>query len=319
MVQIKQRFDSDDHYKGGNTKEYIVIHDTGNYTDSDEGNANYFCTGSRNSSAHYFVDDDSITQIVMDDDCSWHCGDGGGAYGIGNRNSIGIEQCRVNGVVTDRTKNNTLELVAMLMKKYGIPESKVVRHYDASRKNCPASFNLDGKWTRWFQFKNELHNLVTGGSVTPITSTGGLLRVRLSWSNARSQKGAYTVLQNAIDCAKANVGYRVYDSNGYQVYPKLVVSIPVAPQTIYNVAYLQSYIGAVVDNIAGTRTLGLCPLLKVGSTGNVVRFLQSKVGAVVDGAFGYETKALVIRFQINSGLVVDGIVGKNTWRKLLGL
>lgn len=166
MVDIKQRLDNDDHYVGGNTKEYIAIHDTGNGTDSDEGNANYFCTGARDASAHYFVDDDSITQVVQDNDCSWHVGDGANAYGINNRNSIGIEQCRVNGVVTAKTQANTLDLVVMLMKKYNVPEAKIVRHFDASRKNCPASFNLDGKWTRWYDFKNQLH-----ARLNPIPST----------------------------------------------------------------------------------------------------------------------------------------------------
>jgi len=66
MVEIKQRLDSDDHYSNQNKVEYLVIHDTGNANDSDEGNANYFCTGTRNASAHYFVDDDSITQVVLD-------------------------------------------------------------------------------------------------------------------------------------------------------------------------------------------------------------------------------------------------------------
>lgn len=186
MVTIKTRLDNDDHYDGGNTKEYIVVHDTGNKTDSDEGNANYFCTGSRGASAHYFVDDDSITQVVQDNDCSWHCGDGGMKYGIGNRNSIGIEQCRVNGVVTAKTQANTLDLIVMLMKKYGIPESKVVRHYDASRKNCPASFNLDGKWTRWTQFKTELHNKLNPVVVKPTAIYGVVTATVL---NVRSGRG----------------------------------------------------------------------------------------------------------------------------------
>lgn len=156
MVNLKTRFDNDDHYEGGNTKEYIVTHGTGNTTDSDEGNANYFCTGSRGASAHYFVDDDSITQIVKDEDCSWHCGDGHGAYGITNRNSIGIEMCCTNGVYSAKTIFNTIELIAMLMRKYNIPMEKVVRHFDASRKNCPSALNLDGKWTGWIVFKNQL-------------------------------------------------------------------------------------------------------------------------------------------------------------------
>lgn len=155
-MDIKTRFDNDDHYDGVNKIQYIVIHDTGNVTDSDEGNANYFCTGTRNASAHYFVDNDSITQIVRDVDGAFHCGDGKNAYGINNRNSLGIEMCRVNGVVTEITETNTLELVKLKMKEYGVPAERVVRHYDASRKNCPESFNLDGKWTRWSRFKAKL-------------------------------------------------------------------------------------------------------------------------------------------------------------------
>lgn len=158
MVKITQRLDKDDHYMGGNTKQYIVIHDTGNATDSDEGNANYFCTGKRNASAHYFVDNNSITQVVLDNDCAFHVGDGKGKYGITNKNSLGVEQCRVNGVITSVTVNNTLDLVVILMKKYGIPESNVVRHYDASRKNCPASFNSNSKWSGWDKFKKDLHD-----------------------------------------------------------------------------------------------------------------------------------------------------------------
>lgn len=188
MVPIKQRLDNDDHYDGGNTKEYIVIHDTGNATDSDEGNANYFCTGARNASSHYFVDNDSITQVVLDNDCSWHCGDGQGKYGITNRNSIGIEQCRVNGVVTDITMNNTLDLVVMLMKKYNIPESKVVRHYDASRKNCPASFNLDGKWTKWIEFRNKLHDRLYVPPAQPVQPSGTYMIVTADVLNVRSSR-----------------------------------------------------------------------------------------------------------------------------------
>lgn len=155
MVEIKVRLDNDDHYKGGNTKEYIVVHDTGNRTDSDEGNANYFCTGKRNASAHYFVDDDSITQVVLDDDCSFHCGDGNGKYGITNKNSIGIELCRVNNNTTEITKNNAIDLIRMLMNKYNIPIEKVVRHYDASRKMCPSSMSANN-WAKWYEFKAKL-------------------------------------------------------------------------------------------------------------------------------------------------------------------
>jgi N-acetylmuramoyl-L-alanine amidase CwlA len=139
--------------KGWNSKKFIVIHDTGNKNDSDEMNAKYFSADGRNASAHYFIDDDSCSQLVLDNDIAWHVGDGKGKYGITNSNSIGIEMCRKNNDVTQKTIDNTIVLVKELMAKYKVPKENVVRHYDASRKNCPAGLNNDGKW---ISFKSRL-------------------------------------------------------------------------------------------------------------------------------------------------------------------
>jgi len=38
------------------------------------------------------------------------------------------------------------------MKVLNIPISNVVRHYDASRKNCPAELNINN-WDEWYLFK----------------------------------------------------------------------------------------------------------------------------------------------------------------------
>ena len=43
-------------------------------------------------------------------------------------------------------------------------------------------------------------------------------RVRKSWSDSKSQKGAYKILENAKKCADANPGYSVFDSDGACVY-----------------------------------------------------------------------------------------------------
>ena len=64
--------------------------------------------------------------------------------------------CGDNGDVLPQTEANTLVLVKELMNKYKIPKSNVVRHFDASGKNCPSVFNKDGKWTRWVEFKNKI-------------------------------------------------------------------------------------------------------------------------------------------------------------------
>lgn len=46
-----------------------------------------------------------------------------------------------------------------------------------------------------------------------------LYRVRKSWSDAASQKGAFHDLSNAKACADKNPGYSVFDENGKVVYP----------------------------------------------------------------------------------------------------
>ena len=62
-----------------------------------------------------------------------------------------------------------------------------------------------------------------GTSTTTTPSTGTetkvLYRVRKTWADAKSQKGAYKILANAQKCADANPGYSVFDSNGTLVYP----------------------------------------------------------------------------------------------------
>ena len=154
MLSITRQISNYNHSASNNIK-YLCLHDTGNYKDTAQQNADYFCGGDRQSSAHYFVDDNSIYQIVEESDASWHCGDGGMQYGIGNHNSIGVEMCNSGGYISDATINNTLDLVKMLMQKYNISIDKIVRHYDASRKICPRNMS-DNNWEKWYNFKNRL-------------------------------------------------------------------------------------------------------------------------------------------------------------------
>ncbi|NJK99123.1 MAG: cell wall hydrolase [Spirulinaceae cyanobacterium SM2_1_0] len=53
------------------------------------------------------------------------------------------------------------------------------------------------------------------------------------------------------------------------------------------------------------------------ATGQAVRYVQSRLGAGVDGVFGAMTAAAVERFQVKQHIAVDGIVGGQTWNRLL--
>jgi N-acetylmuramoyl-L-alanine amidase CwlA len=96
--------------------KYIVIHYTGNDGDTDESNGRYFQNNVTGTSAHYFVDDDSITQTVPDNFVAHHCGTTKGykhKY-CRNSNSIGIEICDDvrNGTIypSAKTVANTLDI-----------------------------------------------------------------------------------------------------------------------------------------------------------------------------------------------------------------
>lgn len=151
--------------------EYIVIHYTGNATDTALANARYFETVNRGASANYFVDQTTVYQCVLDSDKAWHVGVNYGNHTLfgkcTNSNSIGIEMCSNKKKIAKGTYNNTVALTKKLMKKYNIPASRVVRHYDVCNKVCPGWSG----WTRkndkiWKQFKKDIQATTSVSSST---------------------------------------------------------------------------------------------------------------------------------------------------------
>lgn len=169
LVTIKIKTANENNFGGlRNTADikYIVIHYTANDGDTDEGNGNYFANNVVGTSAHYFVDDDSITQSVPDNRVAWSVGGnkypntkGAAYYGkCTNNNSVSVELCdtKKNGVYdfTEATLKNAADLVRLLMKKYSVPIDRVIRHYDVNGKICPKLFVENEK--AWKEFKERL-------------------------------------------------------------------------------------------------------------------------------------------------------------------
>ena len=95
-------------------------------------------------------------------------------------------------------------------------------------------FNLttDPKGVEAGSWINPKENVIKESTTTP--STQQLYRVRKSKDDAKSQVGAYSVKQNAIDaCQKAGVGYHVFDSDYNIVYS---YKAPEAPVTLSSIA-----------------------------------------------------------------------------------
>lgn len=90
---------------------------------------------------------------------------------------------------------------------------------------------------------------------------------------------------------------------------------------------VQSAIGVKVDGIVGVKTLSALPLISKSKNTKhkVVKPLQKYLNIIgcscgaVDGEFGKKTASAVKKFQQAKKLTVDGVVGQNTWKKLLGV
>lgn len=212
--------------------EWIVIHYTGNFNDKSKSNANYFYSVNRNASAHYFVDEHDIYQVVKDSDKAWHVGRNYGKNNLfgrcTNMNSIGIEMCSTNGEIADATFDNTVALTKELMKKYNIPADHVVTHWMTCSKRCPGWNGwIPPNDSIWKAFKNDISSSSTGQSqpvkpqpIPAATSDKSFkVRVKVPTLNIRKSpstsaavvgqikdKGVYTITETSGNWGKLKSG-----------------------------------------------------------------------------------------------------------------
>ncbi len=151
--------------RGGYSPDYIVIHFTGG-TGTAKQNCQYFSGGNRNSSAHLFIDgiDDGIVwKSVLISNTAWATGN----FNF-NQRSISIEVVSNGEDFSEVEIKKLAWIVPILMRDYGIPASRVIRHYDVvdyatvgrtvdPHKHCPAPYVNYSKWSK-------LHSQITSGN-----------------------------------------------------------------------------------------------------------------------------------------------------------
>lgn len=326
MVNITQNLTTVNYSKGGKTKKYIVIHYTGNKSDTAHGNANYFKNVKRGASAHYFVDETSIYQVVKDTDTAWAVGKNYGRnnlFGtVTNANSISIEMCSTNGKIADATYKNTVELCRYLMNKHSIPVSHVYRHWDVCSKICPGwnGWGANGcDVSIWNQFKSDIAN----GSVSvpnTVNSTSSNLGNTSTLLKVGSRGAAVQDVQKKL----VALGYNVGKSGADGIFGSGTKSAVVKFQSAHNLSQ---------DGIVGSKTLAALNTAyenrnksTTASSGkenvrNAQAHINNFCGAmlVVDGLYGSASKKGVVKaFQralnldYKAGLSEDGIRGTKT-------
>ena len=134
----------------------ITIHQTGNVDASAKANHNYMKninkSGERIASWHITVGYDFIIQAQSFNYKTYHAG-----HAVGNNSSIGIEICMYSD--KDKQKkayDNAIALVKILMSYYKFNLNQIKRHYDWTKKHCPA-WLIDCKYGySWNWFKKQL-------------------------------------------------------------------------------------------------------------------------------------------------------------------
>lgn len=266
------------------TIKYIVVHYTGSGTSkagSAKANCIYFSRGYRAASAHYFIDDSGIWEYAEPSkSATWHVGDGRGRYGITNQNSIGIEVCNNGGPYTRTEIGYLTTLVQQLMGTYGVPASRVVRHYDASRKACPYPYAPNGEdptGAKWAA----LHKVITGGKPSAKPQTKPAPKAKAAKLDIDGYFGSATI-------------------KALQRYLGTVVDGVISSQYAPNKRYVPS---ATVGWEWSYRARGsLC-----------VKALQRKTGVFADGIWGKATSRAVQRWL---GVDADGYFGPQSAKAL---
>lgn len=85
-----------------------------------------------------------------------------------------------------------------------------------ANKSCPGNWLYSRLGELATKVTTELSGSTHSDGKKPVTQ---MYRVRKSWSDAKSQLGAYKVLANAKKKADENAGFKVFDASGNVVYP----------------------------------------------------------------------------------------------------
>lgn len=196
---------------------------------------------------HGFIDgnDGTVYQTLPWNHRGWHCASG--PKGSGNNTHIGVEMCEPASIrytggssftcsnlsaartSVKKTYEAAVELFAYLCKLYGLnptADGVIISHREGHSRGIASNhgdpehlWNGLGMGYTMNTFRKDVKEKMQGGTVKP-DETKEMYRVRKSWEDAVSQKGAFHELENAKKCADANKGYAVFNTSGKQVYPK---------------------------------------------------------------------------------------------------
>lgn len=159
-------------------------------------------------------------QTLPWDHRGWHAG------GSANNTHIGFEICEdglKDGAYFSKVYREAVELCAYLCKLYKLTEKDIICHSEGRKKGI-ASNHADVM--HWFPkhgksmdtFRADVKAMLNVKEENPKKETAKTewYRIRKSWADAKSQVGAFQILEYAKKACP--VGYKVFDDGGNVVY-----------------------------------------------------------------------------------------------------
>lgn len=311
--------------------QFIVSHDTGNPGSTAYGNRNYFANTDPSASAHTFIDDTYILEIIPLNEKAWHvryvAGTDNRMFGVdANDAAIGVELAWGGRINFQEAYDRYVWYHAYLVDKYNLnPREDIVAHstLDPSRRTDPQNA-LNRYGISWEEFLRDVSNAYqayfSGEDVPQPVVKGASTELPVGEGD---EGPLVKEIQNKL--IRAGMSLPQYGADGI-----------FGPETEMAVMRFQRKHGLRVDGLAGNQTLAKLnevltsskpiiefPLpagvLNNGDEGYGVRLLQRALNQInfdpgpIDGIYGPRTEDAVRRFQsMYAELKNDGIYGPNT-------
>lgn len=246
-ITIKQNIlTKNDCYKSGRTRTAVgmQLHTIGTAQNSASALASYWNQPGIQACVHYCIDAETpglVYQFLPDNRRAW------ADAGYGNRNLIAVELMEsdfmkytggANYTITNEAKfkadvtrayNTAVEFFAQKCKEYGWnPQEKMsnglyrISSHDEGRRLGLSSGHVDPThiWNRYGwtmdKFRADVAKAMGNVEIKPIEEIK--YKVRLTWDNEKSQKGAFINYDKAVECANENPGYTVFTLDGKAKY-----------------------------------------------------------------------------------------------------
>jgi N-acetylmuramoyl-L-alanine amidase len=283
----------------------IVVHDTDTPGATAENEQNYFNNNVVYASAHAFVDWNNIIQTIPYAEVAWHAGQ------TANSKFLGVELC----VPSSHDNNKFNEVWNRAVWYFAYLMIHIVKQTTVTKDNVLSHSEVSNRWHETDHTDPVAYFAEYNKTIDKFREeVQAEINLQLGNNNVNPDSEVLFVQQSLNRFKVRDYANMALVEDG--IY---------GPRTKSAVQNFQSIVGLNTDGIIGPYTLDIInfilskPTLSIQyANATATRYVQWRVNVTNDGMFGPITRNAVRIYQYNNGLISDGIVGKNTWYKLIG-